>query len=106
VGLQPTGIDQVIQHDTASLSRQSILCRLKTTEQLITQGMSIGDVCFAVDVTQPIDHRWNLQHGGLQGEEARAVRFCEAEESHPTEDDEQPPPAEGFFASVEALGRG
>jgi transposase-like protein len=42
-----------------------------TADQLITRGKTVAEVCRVIEVTEPTDHRWRQQYGGLQAEETR-----------------------------------
>ena len=37
---------------------EQIIRTLKIAEQLIAQGKTVADICRAIKVTQPTDHRW------------------------------------------------
>jgi len=37
---------------------EQIIRKLKTAEQLLTQGKIVADVCRALEVAQPTYHRW------------------------------------------------
>jgi putative transposase len=52
-----------------------IIRKLKTAEQLISQGKTVADACSVIGVTQPTYHRWRQQYRGKQAEEALAVRL-------------------------------
>jgi putative transposase len=52
---------------------EQIIRKLKTAEQLITQGKTVADVCRAIEVTQPTYHRWKQQYGGMQADEAKRL---------------------------------
>ena len=52
-----------------------IIRKLKTAEQLISQGKTVADVCSVIGVTQPTYHRWRQQYRGKQAEEALDVRL-------------------------------
>jgi transposase-like protein len=53
--------------------------KLKTAEQLIAQGKTVVEVCRVIEVTQPTNHRWRQQYGGMQAEEARRLTQLEKE---------------------------
>ena len=58
---------------------EQIIRKLKTAEQLIAQGKSVADVCRALEVSQPIYHRWKQHYGGMQAEEAKRPTQLEKE---------------------------
>ena len=39
----------------------------------------VADVCRAIEVTQSTYHRWKLQYGGIQAEEAKRLTQLEKE---------------------------
>jgi hypothetical protein len=41
------------------------------------QGKTVADVCRVIELTQPTDHRWREQCGGMQSEEARRLSQLE-----------------------------
>jgi putative transposase len=56
---------------------EQILCDLKTTDQLIAQGITVADVCRAIEVTQPAYHRSKQQYVWMQAEEAKQLTQLE-----------------------------
>jgi len=60
---------------------EQIIRKLKTAEQLLAQGMTIADVCRALEVAQPAYHHWRQLYGGMQAEEARRLTQLEKENS-------------------------
>ena len=56
---------------------EQIIRKLKTAEQLISQGKTVVEVCRVIEVTQPTCHRWRQQYGGMQAEEARRLTQLE-----------------------------
>ncbi len=44
---------------------EQIIRKLKTPEQLISQGKTVIEVCLVIEVTQPTYHRWRQQYGGM-----------------------------------------
>ena len=50
-----------------------IIRKLKTVEQLIAHGMTVADVCHAIEVTQPTYHRRKQQYGGMQAKDAKRL---------------------------------
>jgi transposase InsO family protein len=62
---------------------EQIIRKRKTAEQLIAQGKTVADVCRNLEVTQPTDHRWRQQYGGMQAEEARRLTQLVKENARP-----------------------
>jgi putative transposase len=56
---------------------EQIIRKLKTAEQLISQGRTVVEVCCIIEVTQPNYHRWRQQYGGMQAGEARRLTQME-----------------------------
>jgi transposase-like protein len=56
---------------------EQIIRKLKTAEQLITQGKTVAEVCRVIEVTQPTYHRWRQQYGGMQVKEPRRLTQLE-----------------------------
>jgi putative transposase len=62
-------------------SAEQIIPKLRTGEQLITQGKTVAGVCGVIEVTQPPYHLWHQQYGGMQAEETRRLTQLEKEHS-------------------------
>lgn len=54
-----------------SHTSEHIIRKLKIAEPLLAQGKTVADVCRALEVSQPIHHRWRQQYGGMQAEETK-----------------------------------
>ena len=39
--------------------------KLRTAEQLVSQGQALSDVCRSLDVSPATYHRWQHLHGGM-----------------------------------------
>jgi len=60
---------------------EQIIPKLKTAEQLIAQGKTVADLCRALEVSQPTNHRWRQLYGGMQAGEAKRLTQLEKENS-------------------------
>jgi transposase-like protein len=58
---------------------EQIIRKLKTAEQLISQGKTVAKVCRVIEVTKPTYHCWRQQYGGMQAEVARRLTQLETE---------------------------
>ena len=47
-----------------------IIRKLRTAEQLLSQGQALSDVCRALEVSPAIYHRWQRLYGGMQTKSA------------------------------------
>ena len=52
---------------------EQIFRKLKTAEQLISEGKTVVEVCRVIEVSQPTYHRWQQQNGGMQAEKDRRL---------------------------------
>ena len=58
---------------------EQIIRKLKTADQLITQGQTVAEACRVLEVSQPTYHRWRQLYGGMQAEEAKRLSQLEKE---------------------------
>jgi transposase-like protein len=58
---------------------EQIIRKLRTAEQLLTQGQTVADVCRALEVAQPTYHSWRQLYGGMKAEEAKRLTQLEKE---------------------------
>ena len=58
---------------------EQIILKLRTAEQLLNQGQSVADVCRALEVSAPTDHRWQQLYGGMKATEAKRLKEWEQE---------------------------
>jgi len=50
-----------------------IIRKLRTAEQLLNQGQTVGDVCRALEVSAPTYYRWQQLYGGMKATEAKRL---------------------------------
>lgn len=56
---------------------EQIIRKPKTAEQLLAQCKSVADVCRALEVDQPTNHRWRQLYGCMQAEEPKRLTQLE-----------------------------
>jgi putative transposase len=60
-------------------SAEEIITKLRQADADLAQGVSIGQVCQRLGVSEPTLHRWRHQYGGLRADEAKRLKELEAE---------------------------
>ena len=58
---------------------EQIIRKLRDADALLAAGKTVGEVCQALEVSEPTWHRWRNQYGGMKAEEAKRLRQLEAE---------------------------
>lgn len=58
---------------------EQIIRKLRTAEQLLSQGQSVADVCRALEVAAPNYHRWQQLYGGMKATEAKRLKELDQE---------------------------
>jgi transposase-like protein len=60
-------------------SAEEIIIKLRQADADLAQGLTIGQVCQRLGVSEPTLHRWRHQYGGLRADEAKRLKELEAE---------------------------
>ena len=58
---------------------EQIIPKLREAEVLLAQGVTVGEVCKKLAITQQTYYRWRKEYGGLRVEQARRRRELERE---------------------------
>ena len=58
---------------------EEIIRKLREVEVLCGQGVSIGEACRKIEVTEQTYYRWRKEYGGLRVEQARRLKELEKE---------------------------
>ena len=58
---------------------EQIIPKLRQAEADLSQGLTIGQVCQKLGISEPTFHRWRQQYGGLKADEAKRLKELEAE---------------------------
>ena len=59
-------------------SPEQIIRKLRTAEQLLSQGQAVADVCRALEVSPATYHRWQQLYGGMKARSLSRIdqRLC------------------------------
>jgi putative transposase len=60
-------------------SPEQIIRKLRDAEAMLAGGKTIGEICQALEVSEPTFHRWRNQYGGMKAEEAKRLKKLEEE---------------------------
>jgi putative transposase len=60
-------------------SPEQVIRKLRQAEADLAQGLTIGQVCQKLGVSENTCHRWRHQYGGLKQDDARRLKELEAE---------------------------
>jgi len=60
-------------------SAEQIIRKLQEAEAMLCSGKTIGQVCQAMEVSEPTFHRWRTQYGGMKAEQAKRLKELEEE---------------------------
>jgi transposase-like protein len=58
---------------------EQVITKLRQAETDLAQGLSLGQVCQKLGVSEPTLHRWRNQYGGMRADEAKRLKELEAE---------------------------
>jgi transposase-like protein len=58
---------------------EEIIPKLRQAEADLGQGLTIGQVCQKLGISEQTFHRWRQQYGGLKADEAKRLKELEAE---------------------------
>jgi putative transposase len=60
-------------------SAEEVIAKLRQAEADLAQGLSVGQVCQKLAVSEQTLHRWRNRYGGLRQDEAKRLKELEAE---------------------------
>jgi len=58
---------------------EQVILKLRQAEADLAQGLTLGQVCQKLGVSEPTLHRWRNQYGGLKQDDAKRLKELEAE---------------------------
>jgi transposase-like protein len=58
---------------------EQIVKKLREADAMLTAGKTLGQVCQALEVSEPTFHRWRNQYGGMKSEEAKRLKELDDE---------------------------
>jgi transposase-like protein len=58
---------------------EQIVTKLREAEVLLGKGMSLGEVCRQLEITDVTYYRWKKEYGGLRVDQAKRLKALEAE---------------------------
>ena len=56
-----------------------IILKLRAAEVDLAAGLTVGQVCQKLAISEQTFHRWRAQYGGMKAEEAKRLKELEAE---------------------------
>ena len=60
-------------------SPEQVIPKLRQAEADLAQGLTIGQVCQKLGISEQTFHRWRNQYGGIKADEAKRLKELEAE---------------------------
>jgi transposase-like protein len=60
-------------------SPEQIIRKLRTAEQMLSEGKTIGEAAKALEVSEQTLHRWRNQYGGMKAADAKRLKELERE---------------------------
>ena len=60
-------------------SPEQIITKLRAAEVDLAAGLTIGQVCQKLGISEPTFHRWRLRYGGMKADDAKRLKELEAE---------------------------
>jgi len=60
-------------------SVEQIIGHLREAEVLLSQGMTVGEICRRIGISEQSYYRWRREYGGLKVDQVRRLRELEAE---------------------------
>lgn len=60
-------------------SPEQIIRKLRTTEQMLSEGKTAGEAAKALEVSEQTLHRWRNQYGGIKANDAKRLKELERE---------------------------
>ena len=65
-------------------SPEQIIRKLREAEGHLSTGMTIGQVCRKLDISEQTSHRWRNQYGGMKASDAKRLKEDEHALGFPT----------------------
>lgn len=62
-------------------SPEQIIGKLRDAEVDLAAGLTVGEVCQKLEVSEQTYYRWRSQYGGMKADEAKRLRALEQENS-------------------------
>jgi putative transposase len=58
---------------------EQVINKLREAEVLLSQGVTVGEVCRKIGVTDVTYYRWRKEYGGMRVDQARRLKDLEQE---------------------------
>jgi transposase-like protein len=58
---------------------EQIIVKLRQADLELAQGVSVGQVCQQLGISETTFNRWRLQYGGMKADEAKRLKELESE---------------------------
>jgi transposase-like protein len=58
---------------------EQVIKKLREAEADLANGLTIGQVCQKLTISEQTYHRWQARYGGLKGDDAKRLKELEAE---------------------------
>src|SRR6266545_7829757 len=58
---------------------EQVIVKLRQAEAELAQGVSVGQVCQQLGISETTFSRWRLQYGGMKADEAKRLKELEGE---------------------------
>jgi len=58
---------------------EQIIAKLREADAMLGTGVTMGQVCQKLAVSEPTFHRWRNQYGGMKANEAKRLKELEQE---------------------------
>ena len=58
---------------------EQVIVKLRQAEAELAQGVSVGQVCQQLGISETTFNRWRLQYGGMKADEAKRLKELEGE---------------------------
>jgi putative transposase len=58
---------------------EQVIAKLRQAEADLAQGLTLGQACQKLGVSEQTLHRWRNQYGGMKADEAKRLKELEAE---------------------------
>jgi putative transposase len=58
---------------------EQIIVKLRQADAELAQGVSVGQVCQQLGISETTFNRWRLQYGGMKADEAKRLKELEGE---------------------------
>ena len=58
---------------------EQVVTKLREAEADLAHGLTLGQVCQKLAISEPTYHRWQQRYGGLKKDDARRLKELEAE---------------------------